>query len=82
MPPDPGMQTFGGLWLDRSSRATLQDQLAQHIKELIQTGVLAPGDGLPSTRELATRFDLSRNTVVNAYDRLMSEGYLESHTRS
>jgi GntR family transcriptional regulator/MocR family aminotransferase len=82
MTPVLEMPTLGGLWLDRSSRATLQEQLSRQIKELIQSGVLAPGDALPSTREMAIRLGISRNTAVNAYDRLLSEGYLESVTRS
>lgn len=76
------VQTLGGLWLDRTSGTTLQDQLAHHLKELIQSGVLAPGDELPSTREMATRLGISRNTAVNAYERLLGEGYLESASRS
>lgn len=61
---------------------TLQEQLARRIKELIQSGVLSPGDALPSTRDVATGLNVSRNTAVNAYDRLMSEGYLEPVSRS
>ncbi len=76
------MRTLEGLWLDRTARATLQDQLAKHIKELIQRGVIAPGEALPSTRELATGLKVSRNTAVYAYDRLISEGYLETSARS
>ena len=76
------MRTFEGLWLDRSARLTLQDQLARQIKELIQRGVLTPGEPLPSTRDLATELNVSRNTAVYAYDRLISEGYLESQSRS
>ena len=76
------MRSLSGLWLDRSSRTTLQEQLARQVKELIQSGALSPGDALPSTRELATGLDVSRNTAVNAYDRLVSEGYLEVVPRS
>lgn len=76
------MRTLEGLWLDRASRVTLQEQLARRIKELIQSGVLSPGDALPSTRDVATGLNVSRNTAVNAYDRLLSEGYLESVARS
>jgi GntR family transcriptional regulator/MocR family aminotransferase len=76
------MRTLGGLWLDRTSRTTLQEQLARQVKELIQSGVLAPGDALPSTRDVATGLNVSRNTAVNAYDRLVSEGYLEPISRS
>jgi len=76
------MRTLGGLWLDRSARATLQDQLARQIRELIQRGDLAPGAALPSTRDLAAHLKVSRNTALYAYDRLISEGYLESVSRS
>jgi GntR family transcriptional regulator/MocR family aminotransferase len=76
------MKTLEGIWLDRASRLTLQDQVARQVKELIQRGMLKPGEALPSTRELATELKVSRNTVVYAYDRLMSEGYLEPLARS
>ncbi|HEY3349007.1 MAG TPA: PLP-dependent aminotransferase family protein [Thermoanaerobaculia bacterium] len=76
------MRTLAGLFLDRSSRATLQEQLARQVKELIQGGALSPGDELPSTRDVATGLGVSRNTAVNAYDRLVSEGYLEPVSRS
>jgi len=70
------------LWVDRSARPTLQDQLARQIRERIRSGDLAPGDPLPSTRDLASELKLSRNTAVYAYERLISEGYLESAART
>src|SRR5438093_13712709 len=70
------------LWIDRSARPTLQDQLARQIRERIRSGELAPGDPLPSTRDLASELKLSRNTAVYAYERLISEGYLESASRA
>jgi GntR family transcriptional regulator/MocR family aminotransferase len=76
------MKTLESLWLDRTSRFTLQDQLTRQVKELIQRGVLSPGEALPSTRELAAELTVSRNTVVYAYDRLLSEGYLQPVARS
>ena len=76
------MRTLSNLWIDRSARPTLQDQLARQIRERIRSGDLAPGDSLPSTRDLATELKVSRNTAVYAYERLMSEGYLESASRA
>jgi GntR family transcriptional regulator/MocR family aminotransferase len=76
------MNTLSDLTIDRSSRLTLQDQLARQIRELIQSGALAPGDSLPSTRDLAAELEVSRNTAIYAYDRLVSEGYLDSSPRS
>jgi GntR family transcriptional regulator/MocR family aminotransferase len=57
------MRTLEGIWLDRSHRFTLQDQLTRQIKERIQRGVLAPGEALPSTRNTAAELKVSRNTV-------------------
>jgi len=76
------MRTLADLSIDRSSRLTLQDQLARQIRDLIQSGALAPGEALPSTRDLAAELEVSRNTAIYAYDRLVSEGYLESSPRS
>jgi len=76
------MKTFGGIWLDRASSKTLQEQIGAQIREQIQRGQLRPDDTLPSTRELAAHLRVSRNTVVYAYDRLISEGYAESRARS
>ncbi|OSQ38352.1 PLP-dependent aminotransferase family protein [Thalassospira mesophila] len=47
------------------------------IRAAILDGRLKPGEKLPATRELAQQLRMSRNTVVNAFDLLMSEGYLE-----
>ena len=76
------MRALTGVWIDRSARPTLQDQLARQIRERIRNGALAPGDPLPSTRDLATELKVSRNTAVYAYERLISEGYLESESRT
>jgi GntR family transcriptional regulator/MocR family aminotransferase len=76
------MKTLSGIWIDRQSGTTLQDQVVQQIKDLIQRGTLYPNEMLPSSRELATQLRVSRNTVVYAYDRLVSEGYIETRFRS
>jgi GntR family transcriptional regulator/MocR family aminotransferase len=47
------------------------------IRNAILDARLKPGEKLPATRDLAQQLRLSRNTVVNAFDLLMSEGYLE-----
>jgi len=76
------MRTASGLSLDRSARPTLQDQLARQIRERIRSGELASGDTLPSTRDLAAELEISRNTAVYAYERLISEGFLQSTPRA
>jgi GntR family transcriptional regulator/MocR family aminotransferase len=67
--------------LDRTKRASLQTQLSLNLKRLVHTGMLRPGKAVPSSRELAHELQISRNTVVQAYDRLIGEGYLEASAR-
>jgi GntR family transcriptional regulator len=43
------------MWLDKVSTIPLYYQLAELLKEQIQSGVLKPGDQLPSERELSER---------------------------
>lgn len=57
-------------------------QLTEHIRSLINTGQLSPGDPIPSTRALSTQLGVSRGTVVAAYEQLSAEGYLQSERGS
>ena len=41
-----------------------------------------PAPGLPATRDLARQYQLSRGTIVNAFELLKSEGYLEGSVGS
>lgn len=68
--------------LDRFDPLGLQDQLRKRLVEAIATGTLRPGYKLPSSRTLARRLSISRNTVVLAYGDLIAEGHLESRDRS
>ena len=47
------------------------------LRSEILEGRLAPGARLPASRDLARQYQLSRGTIVNAFERLKSEGYLE-----
>jgi GntR family transcriptional regulator/MocR family aminotransferase len=55
----------------------LYQQLYTHLQTAILTGDLKPGTRLPSTRALAIQLNVSRNTVLNAYQQLIAEGYLD-----
>ncbi|MPZ08990.1 MAG: aminotransferase class I/II-fold pyridoxal phosphate-dependent enzyme, partial [Kiloniellaceae bacterium] len=70
------------LALDRGAEASLQQQLYDQVRAIILAGGLAPGSRLPSSRALAEELGCSRNTVVSAFDQLLSEGYLEGHAGS
>lgn len=64
--------------LDRSAEEPLYRQIYGGIREGILQGRLNPGLRLPSSRDLADLLGVSRNTVLNAFDQLLAEGYLET----
>ena len=66
------------LQLDRSAPTTLQSQIYNQIRRLIVDGVISPGVVIPSTRALSKQYTVARNTVLIAYDWLLSEGYVET----
>ncbi|HIC80848.1 MAG TPA: GntR family transcriptional regulator, partial [Kiloniellaceae bacterium] len=70
------------LALERDAPTTLQQQLCEQLREIILAGRLPPGARLPSSRALAAELGCSRNTVVTAFDQLLSEGYLEGQAGS
>ncbi|MGV3104091.1 MocR-like pyridoxine biosynthesis transcription factor PdxR [Rothia sp. 32237D007AR] len=64
--------------VSRSAPGSLPSQVAEQIRSLVLGGFLLAGDPLPSTRALAERLNVSRGTVVFAYEQLAGEGYLTS----
>lgn len=60
----------------------LYRRLMRQIADQIETGVLSPGQPLPSIRELALQRSVSRNTVIQAYDRLTEMGLIASRDRA
>ncbi|MBE1605548.1 GntR family transcriptional regulator [Actinopolymorpha pittospori] len=54
-------------------------QLAEDLRRAIERGKYSAGQRLPSVRELAEQYDVSRNTIQRALDTLKSEGVVESH---
>jgi GntR family transcriptional regulator/MocR family aminotransferase len=68
---------FVPIELDRSSSIPMHRQLYDHLRGAILSRQLVGGLRLPATRMLATELGVSRNTVVNAFDQLLAEGYME-----
>jgi DNA-binding transcriptional regulator YhcF (GntR family) len=65
------------LWFARGSEVTLREQLVTQIILGVLSDDLAPGQRLPSTRELARRFHLHPNTVSAGYRQLERERWVE-----
>lgn len=61
---------------------TLVEQVMQAIKQRISARTLAPGAKLPSIRSFAEVMQVSKSTVVEAYDRLSAEGVILSRRGS
>ena len=65
------------LWLSKNSEVPIREQLVSQIMLGIISADLAPGQKLPSTRELARRFQIHANTVIAAYRELSERGWIE-----
>lgn len=70
------------LTLDRQSSTPLQEQIVAYFREAVLGGRLASGSRVPSSRALAVEQGVARITVVEAYDRLVAEGYLVARRSS
>ena len=57
---------------------TRTEAIVAEIRRRIESGALGAGDRLPSIRRAAEAFAVSKNTVVEAYDRLLAAGLVTS----
>src|SRR5258708_28278394 len=65
------------LWFARGSEVTIREQLVTQVILGILSDDVAPGQRLPSTRELARRFRLHPNTVSAGYRQLERQRWVE-----
>src|SRR6266481_945976 len=64
--------------VDRRTRKPLHQQIYDSFRERIIRRELRAGDLVPSSRSLARELRVSRLPVLNAYAKLLAEGYFES----
>lgn len=67
-----------GIELTRTSSLPLARRLYRALRAWVQSGRLASGCRLPSSRRLAQDLGVGRNTVLEAIDQLVAEGFLET----
>src|SRR5690606_32360317 len=67
--------------LDRT-KGHLSRQLTQKLRDAIRAGNLKAGDLLPSSRQLASSLNIARGTVLEVYEQLIAEGFLDSQPRA
>ena len=63
--------------VERGSSVPLSKQIDGQIRAQCLSGVLQPGDCLPSVRQLAKELAVNVNTVFRVYERLAAEGFIE-----
>lgn len=68
--------------VERMEMTTLQTQIREMLVSAMLSGQLPVGAPIPSTRAMAKRLKVSRNTVMLAYQALASDGYLVARERS
>ena len=74
--------TFDLTLSPRNSGVPAYRWLYAALRSEILEGRLRPGSRLPATRDLSRQYGLSRGTIVNAFDQLKSEGYVEGNVGS
>ena len=63
---------------ERETAVPLYLQLFGHMRDMILSGDISPGEKLPSLRNLSESLEISLTTVSQAYDQLLVEGYVHS----
>ncbi len=68
------------MWFDVDPRSDvpIYQQLVDGVKKAVARGILAPGDKLPSVRDLAGRIAINPNTIAKAYQEMEREGIIET----
>ncbi|MGI8315980.1 GntR family transcriptional regulator [Halobacillus mangrovi] len=62
--------------IDKQSPIPIYYQIQEHLRSMIENKELNPGEAIPSERELAEKYDISRMTVRQAITNLANEGLL------
>ncbi|WP_225048021.1 GntR family transcriptional regulator [Lacticaseibacillus kribbianus] len=61
----------------RFTHLAYYQRLVLQIKQQVTAGILAPGEKLPSVRDMAKRSQLNPNTVAKAYKQLEADRVIE-----
>ncbi len=79
LPVEYGVAAAAALGQDKMKR---YEKFADEIAELVRTGVLAPGEKVPSVRHASRTYGVSPSTVFQAYYLLESRGLIVARARS
>ena len=68
--------------IEGGGRRPISTQLYVALRDMILCGAFAAGERLPATRTAARELGVSRTTVIEVFDRLTSDGLIESRIGS
>ena len=66
--------------LQKQTEGALYHRVFCCLRDAITEGILPPKTRLPASRDLAHELKVSRNTILNAYEHLQAQGYIQAHT--
>src|ERR1700742_3211987 len=64
--------------LDPTAQEPFYRQIYERFRSAIASGLLKPGDRIPSARALTKELGLARGTIDTAYSLLAAEGYIQA----
>lgn len=64
--------------VDTGSGVPIYMQILNQVKRATASGLLKPGDQIPSVRELAIELTVNPNTIVKAYQELERDGIIKT----
>lgn len=64
--------------LDHRDSRPIYAQIAEAFRRQIESGILRPGDKLPSVRELSAQLTINPNTIQRSYRELEKDGWIQS----
>jgi GntR family transcriptional regulator, regulator for abcA and norABC len=65
---------------DKNAKPPIYIQIKEFIQHKIEVGEWTVGMKIPSQRKLAEVFEVNRSTVVQAFDELIADGFLEGNS--
>ncbi|TYP79053.1 PLP-dependent aminotransferase family protein [Paenibacillus methanolicus] len=71
-----------GIRIDQRISESAMKQICGQLRGMIESGALTPGTRLLPTRQLAKEWGIARNIVIEVYEQLTAEGYLEGRVGS
>ena len=64
------------MFIDSMSRQPVYEQIVDQVEQMILSGLMRPGEQLPSVRSLSLELSINHNTIQKAYAELDGRGII------